>query len=213
MKWMQVQSYLEGDDCCILPIASTEQHAQLLLCVDAILAERVSVEAAEPLGIPVYPAMTFGCAPYFQAFPGSISLRVDMLLAVTRDLVASLRNSGFHRVLIVNGHGDNAAVGNLAQELMTGLPEMAVRFHAWYAAPRTASKAREIRPDGSHANWFENFPWTRLANVAMPTEEKPLVDYARLRAASPARRAGCSATDASAGRIRSMTRTCWRSGR
>ena len=27
----------------------------------------------------------------------------------------------------------------------------------------TAAKARTIAPDPSHANWFENFPWTRLA--------------------------------------------------
>ena len=119
MKWMQLQSYLEGDDCCLLLIGSTEQHAQLsqlLPCVDAILAECVSVEAAEALGIPVYPAVPFGCAPNFRAFPGLNSLRIDTLLDVTRDLVASLGRSGFRRLLIVKGHGGNAAVGNLEQE-------------------------------------------------------------------------------------------------
>lgn len=25
----------------------------------------------------------------------------------------------------------------------------------------------------SHASWLENFPWTRLAGVVMPTEQKP----------------------------------------
>ena len=69
MNWMQVEAYLAADDRCVLPIGSTEQHAQLSLCVDAILAERVAVEAAEPLGVPVYPAMPFGLAPYFLAFP------------------------------------------------------------------------------------------------------------------------------------------------
>ena len=63
MNWMQVEKYLENDDRCILPVGSVEQHAQLSLCVDAILSERVSVEAAEPLGVPVYPAMPFGLAP------------------------------------------------------------------------------------------------------------------------------------------------------
>ena len=115
--------------------------------------------------------------------------------------MASLRNSSFHRVLVVNGHGDNSAVGNLAQDLMTGLPEMAVR-------PCLVRCTK----DGSHASWFEIFSWIRLTNVAMPTKEKLLVDYARVRAASPAKRAGCSATDALAVRIRSMTRTRWRSG-
>ena len=28
---------------------------------------------------------------------------------------------------------------------------------------------------------MENFPWTRLAGVAMPEEQKPMIDIARLR--------------------------------
>ena len=55
MNWMQVEDYLKRNDRCVLPLGSTEQHAQLSLCVDAILSERVSIEAAEPLGVPVYP--------------------------------------------------------------------------------------------------------------------------------------------------------------
>src|SRR6478735_179450 len=94
MNWMQVEAYLAADDRCVLPFGSTEQHARLSLCVDAILAERVAVEAAEPLGVPVYPAMPFGLAPYFAAFPGSVSLRVETLLAVARDLIASVTRSG-----------------------------------------------------------------------------------------------------------------------
>jgi creatinine amidohydrolase len=131
--------------------------------------------------------MPFGCAPYFSAFPGSISLSVETLLAVTRDVVDSLHASGFRRVLIVNGHGGNAAVGTLCQELIAARPDMAIKFHGWYAGPRTMAKAKDIAPNPSHANWFENFPWTRLANVAMPATEKPMVDPALLKLASPAR--------------------------
>ena len=46
MNWMQVEQQVTRDRRAVLPIGSTEQHAQLSLCVDAILAERVSVEAA-----------------------------------------------------------------------------------------------------------------------------------------------------------------------
>ncbi|HEY0479500.1 MAG TPA: creatininase family protein [Kofleriaceae bacterium] len=54
MNWMQVESYLKRDDRAVVPIGSTEQHAGLSLGVDLILSERVSVEAAEPLGVPVF---------------------------------------------------------------------------------------------------------------------------------------------------------------
>lgn len=187
MNWMQIEKYLESDDRCVLPIGSTEQHGALSLSVDAILAERVAIEAAEPLGIPVYPVMPYGCAPYFSAYPGSISLRVETLLAVVRDVVGSMYTSGFRRVLIVNGHGGNAAVGNLSREIIAERPEMAIRFHDWWLGPKVLAKAAEIAPFPSHANWYENFPWTRLAEVTVPSGEKPPVDYGTLRQSSPAR--------------------------
>jgi creatinine amidohydrolase len=185
MNWMQVEEYLQTDDRCVLPVGSTEQHAQLSLCVDAILSERVAVEAAEPLGVPVYPAMPFGLAPYFQAFPGSMSLRVETLLAVFRDLVDSVHRSGFRRVLIVNGHGGNSPVAALARELMLERPEMSIKYHPWWAGPKFTAALERIDPVGSHASWIENFPWTRLENAPAPDGSKALVDYAKLDASSP----------------------------
>ena len=55
MNWMQIEEYLRADDRIVLPLGSTEQHGYLSLGVDVILSERVSVEAAEPLGVPVLP--------------------------------------------------------------------------------------------------------------------------------------------------------------
>ena len=76
MNWMQVEAYLQRDDRAVLPLGSTEQHSYLRLTVDCILPERVAAEAAEPLGIPVFPVLAYGVTPYFREFPGSISLRV-----------------------------------------------------------------------------------------------------------------------------------------
>ncbi|MGI9353925.1 MAG: creatininase family protein, partial [Rhizobiaceae bacterium] len=118
MNWRDVEAASARDPRCVLPIGSTEQHAQLSLCVDLILAEKVATDAAGPLDIPVFPVIPYGLAPYFNAYPGTICLRVETLMAVMRDVVASLRRSGFRQILIVNGHGGNNPVGALAQELM-----------------------------------------------------------------------------------------------
>ena len=106
-NWMQVEANLARETRAVLPLGSTEQHAHLSLGTDAILAERVAVEAAEPLGVPVFPALAYGISPYFGAYPGSVSLRVDTYLSVVRDVLDSLARSGFRRILIVNGHGGN----------------------------------------------------------------------------------------------------------
>lgn len=185
MHWSQVEAYLENDDRCILPLGSTEQHGPLSLCVDAILAEKVSVDAAEPLGVPVFPRMNYGLCPYFAAYPGTVTLRVETLLAVVRDVLDSLRDTGFRRVLIVNGHGGNAPAAATALDVMRDHPDMAVKFHNWWQAPETWAKVQEIDPVASHASWMENFPWTRLADVPMPNEQKPMVDYDRMRVLGP----------------------------
>jgi len=184
--WRQIEEYLKTDDRCILPLGSTEQHGPLSLSVDAILAEKVSLDAAEPLGIPVFPRMNYGLCPYFAAYPGSVTLRVETLLAVVRDILDSLRETGFRRILIVNGHGGNAPAGATALDMMCDHPEMAIKFHNWWQAPDTWAKVQEIDPVASHASWMENFPWTRLENVPMPNEQKPMIDLDRMRVMGPA---------------------------
>jgi creatinine amidohydrolase len=185
MNWSQVEAQARRDDRCLWPIGSTEQHAQLSMCTDLILAERVAVEAAAPLGLPVFPVMPYGLAPYFTAYPGTISLRVETLLAVARDVIASMAAAGFRRILIVNGHGGNAPVGALAQELMAADPRLSIKFHSWWNAPATAARAREIDAEGTHASWMENFPWTRLADSPAPEGRKPVVDPLLLKTLPP----------------------------
>ena len=108
-NWMQLEEYLRGDDRIVLPFGSIEQHAYLSLGVDMILSERVPVEAAEPLGVPVMPSLPYGITPYFAAYPGSPTLSVETYQAVVRELLDSLHGQGFRRFLLVNGHGGNDA--------------------------------------------------------------------------------------------------------
>src|SRR3954462_14950684 len=95
LNWVALEDYLSRDDRIVLPIASTEQHAYLSLGTDCILAERVSVEAAEPLRVPVLPVLPYGLTPRFAAYPGSPTLRVETFLAVVMDLLESVSAQGF----------------------------------------------------------------------------------------------------------------------
>jgi creatinine amidohydrolase len=186
MTWMQVEERVRSDDRCVLPIGSVEQHAYLSLCVDMILSEKVAVDAAEPLGVPVYPAVPFGITPYFSDYPGTVSLRVSTYVALFEDILESLYRSGFRRILVVNGHGGNGPVQGFFSEWMARRRDARVRMHDWWKAPRTWAKVQEIDPAASHASWMENFPWTRVPGVTPPAGAKPVVDYARLQVSNPA---------------------------
>src|SRR5207248_9262330 len=107
LNWMMMEEYLKRDDRAVLPLGSTEQHAYLSLSVDSILSERVAVEAAEPVGVPVFPVLDYGIAPYFRAFPGTITLRTETFLRVVGDILDAMAELGVKRIPIVNGHGGN----------------------------------------------------------------------------------------------------------
>lgn len=180
-NWQQVEEYLAHDDRVVLPVGSTEQHAYLSLATDSILAERISVEAAEPLGVLVLPAMPFGIAPGFAAFPGTVSLRPETLVAVLTEVLETLRGQGFRRFLLVNGHGGNTPAREAVET-------RGARWHDWWDSPAVREVAAEVCPgDATHASWFENFPWTRLQGVEMPAAEKPMItDREALRELEPA---------------------------
>ena len=93
-SWKDVETYLKSDDRIVIPVGSTEQHAYLSLSVDAILAERVACEAADPLGVPVFPVLSYGIAPYFRAYPGTVSLRLDTYQRIVADILESVVGAG-----------------------------------------------------------------------------------------------------------------------
>ena len=185
MNWMMVEEYLKRDDRCVLPLGSTEQHAFLSLSVDSILSERLAAEAAEPLGVPVFPVLAYGITPYFRAFPGTVTLRVETYMSILRDLLDGMAEQGFKRVLIVNGHGGNIPAQGLVGEWMADHPAVRVKFHNWWNAPKVWAQIQAIDPVASHASWMENFPWTRLAKIDMPTNQKPMSDLDHTRRLDP----------------------------
>ena len=176
MHWKQVEEHAKRDDRAVLPIGSTEQHAYLSLCVDQILAERVATEAAEPLGVPVFPTINYGLTPNFVEYPGTVTLKLSTLCAVVTDVLDGIRRSGFRRIAIVNGHGGNSPAHGAVLEWLDRNEGCQVKWHNWWNAPRTWAKVQEIDPVASHASWMENFPWTRLEGAPLPNERKPMMD-------------------------------------
>ena len=185
LNWMQVEDYLRRDDRAFLPLGCTEQHAYLSLATDSILAERVAAEAAEPLGIPVFPVVPYGITPYFRAYPGTVSMRVDTFLAIVRDVLDALYAQGFRRIVIVNGHGGNSPAAALANEWLVDHAGAKLKFHNWWNAPRVWAKVQEIDPIASHASWMESFPWTRVAGANTPDAQKAMIDWPALTMSGP----------------------------
>lgn len=179
LNWMQVEALAKTEDRAVLPLGSVEQHAYLSLAVDAILAERVSIDAAEGTGVPVFPVASYGFTPNFVEFPGTVTLKLSTYIGLVTDILDGIARSGFRRITIVNGHGGNSPAHGAVLEWLDRHPGCQVKWHNWWNAPETFAKVKAVDPVASHASWMENFPWTRLGNVAMPDIQKPMLDMNR----------------------------------
>ena len=185
MNWMQVRDHVARDDRAVLPVGSTEQHAYLSLSVDSILSERVAVEAAEPLSVPVFPVIPYGLTPSFVEYPGTVTLRMSTLCAVVTDVLDGIVKSGFRRIVIVNGHGGNSPAHGAVLEWLGRNAGVQVKWHNWWNAAGTMAKVQATDKVASHASWMENFPWTRLGNIAMPDAQKPMMQIDRFQQVDP----------------------------
>jgi creatinine amidohydrolase len=182
LTWMQLEEYLRGDDRVVLPLGCTEQHAYLSLGTDTINVERLAVEAAEPLGVPVLPALPYGLIPQFTAYPGTVTLREETYVALLRDLLDALHAQGFRRIFVLNGHIGNAVAAPVAEAWQEERPDAQALVHGWWESPATWRMLGE--PPGGHASWVESFPWTRVAEP--PAEPKPMLAFDETAPADPA---------------------------
>lgn len=161
--WAEVEGYLENSTGVIVPIGSTEQHGPNgLIGTDAICAEVIAAGVGEETDALVAPTIAVGMAQHHMAFCGSMTLRPSTLVAVIRDMVASLGHHGFHSFFFVNGHGGNTSTINAAfQEIYTeasldgaaNRPTPRCTFKNWWMNQEVRALSKKLygNAEGAHA--------------------------------------------------------------
>jgi len=103
----------------VLPIGATEQHGPHLPAgTDYFTVDYLALEAAKRVSsqIPVVvaPALPFGSSDHHFVFGGTLSLATETYYRVLRELTHSLVKDGFTRIFLLNGHGGNHELAQLA---------------------------------------------------------------------------------------------------
>jgi creatinine amidohydrolase len=178
LNWMDVQSYLEQDDRIMIVLGATEQHAYLSLLTDIKIPLAMADAASQQSGVLVAPPLNFGSSPYFLDYPGTISFRLSTLMDAVEDMIRSLYRQGFHRILILNGHGGNIGVRAKLSELSNELTDLKLNWYSWWESHGVEAIAlkNELKP--GHANWLEAFAFTQVAEMPDTTKAPPYVSSA-----------------------------------
>lgn len=188
----------------ILPIGAIEQHGpHLAMSVDRDLTLAVLTRALlliDPdLTVLALPVQSLGKSTEHQAWPGTLSLSADTLLRVLHDIAASVQRAGIPRLMILNGHGGNRALLEVAcrdlraafglvtahvawddlagAEAVVGETEAANGLHAGdvETSAMLAAHPNLVRMDRSesfgsaHLHWRQTHPDLGLGNAPLRT--------------------------------------------
>ena len=163
LNWMDVARYLEEDTRIVLVTGATEQHGYLSLMTDSLIAERIALAAADREGVLVAPPLNFGVSSEFAEFPGTIPLSKAVFEMALNDLFEGLMHQGFDRFLILNGHGGNRQPQHLVDLQMENM--IRIVWYEWRCDASVREVEAEYNLQMNHANWSENFAFTRVADV------------------------------------------------
>jgi creatinine amidohydrolase len=150
----------------LLPVGSTEQHGpHAPLGTDVVTARTVASAGADAYdgAVVVSPAVQVGVAAEHRRFPGTLWVSEDTFRDYVRETAESLVAHGWDRVVVVNGHGGNAAA---LREVCAGL----TRESNGYAVPFTWFDAVSLDADAdadADGDGDGNDPPVDLADVAM----------------------------------------------
>ncbi len=131
----EIEEYLENDDIVLLPVGATEQHGRhLAIDTDSFISHEVAKRIAEKSGVLVAPVVPFGYSKAHMNFKGSITLELDTLIRVYKEVCLGLISHGFEKVVFINGHGGNInAINEAIRQIKEETGKTVYNIPAWCA--------------------------------------------------------------------------------
>ncbi len=120
MRSPEVGELVKKGGVVLVPIGACEVHGRHLpVNTDTVLASSVAIEAAKTISkkipVAVLPSIWFGyTVGILKNWPGTISIKPKVLIDLVYEICRSLIDMGIKKILIINGHGNNPGVLDVA---------------------------------------------------------------------------------------------------
>lgn len=149
MTWEEVNDAVRGGRCALIPAGTIEDHGpHLPVDTDVVIASAFCERAAQlaPQEIAMLPAVRVGYSPHHLDFPGVLTIRWSTFVEYVLDITRSLAHHGFRKILIVNGHGSNRPLIEMAARLtMVERPDVHCAYTSWWDLHDVRTVFNEIR--------------------------------------------------------------------
>jgi len=114
----QIRELPKDKALVILPVGAVEQHGpHLPVLTDTLIGEATLTRAFEllPADAQVWllPPIAYGKSDEHLGLPGTVSISAATLQGLVTDIAASLKRSGFRKLLLFNTHGGNVDLLNV----------------------------------------------------------------------------------------------------
>ncbi|HYY45029.1 MAG TPA: creatininase family protein, partial [Actinomycetota bacterium] len=152
LTWPEVRRAAAEERVPLVPIGTLEDHgSHLPIDTDVRLVEAVCRGAAKklPAETVLLPPIVHGYSPHHMDFPGTVTIEWDTFCRYCRDVALSLLRHGFKRILMVNGHGSNQSLVEMAARLANvDVPESLVAASFYLCSPQGLKAVDSIRGSG-----------------------------------------------------------------
>jgi creatinine amidohydrolase len=147
----------------VLPLGATEQHGPHLPSgTDTFAVESIARDSAliagDQIPIALTPPLPFGSSAHHLVYGATLSLSTETYYKVLCDLLDSLIQDGFKRIFLLNGHGGNHELAQIAARDIVLKHAVRVAAGSYWAIAwdaLTAAGAHEKRRLPGHAGDFE----------------------------------------------------------
>jgi creatinine amidohydrolase len=154
LSWPEVNEAAGAGKVALIPAGTIEDHGlHLPIDTDVLIAETVCARTAAlvPDDIVLLPCISFGYSPHHIDGPGTLTVRWDTFIDYVRQVASSLAYHGFYRILILNAHGSNRPVLDVAARLtVVDNPDVQCGLISWW----------DLKSAKEAINGFRQSEWT-----------------------------------------------------
>ncbi len=106
LNWQELVKLREnGFNSVIVPVGTIEAHGVIPLGTDNIIPETIAERIAPETRSIIAPTVSYGITRSLISYPGSLTVLSETFRAYVTEILMSMVESGFKKIVVINGHG------------------------------------------------------------------------------------------------------------